>query len=63
MIEWDISEKVFGSTTDNAKNIANPVKSLDMFNMPCIGHTLQYFRAGFGFKDAWQVAKDCRALP
>ena len=41
MIKWDISEKVVGSTTDNAKNIANVVKTLDMFNMPCIGHTLQ----------------------
>ena len=41
MIEWDISEKVAGSTTDNAKNIANAVKTFDMFNMPCIGHTNQ----------------------
>ena len=41
MIEWDISEKVVGSTTDNAKNIANAVKTLDMFNMSCIGHTNQ----------------------
>ena len=41
MTEWDISEKVVGSTTDNAKNIANAVKTLDMFNTPCIGHTLQ----------------------
>ena len=64
MIEWAISEKVVGITTDNAKNIANEGKTLHMFNMPSTGHTLQLsvlvFHAGFGFKDAWQVANDCR---
>lgn len=41
MMEWDISEKVVGSSTDNAKNITSAMKTLDIFNMPCIGHTLQ----------------------
>ena len=33
-----MAEKVVGSTTDNAKNIANAVKTLDT---TCIGHTNQ----------------------
>ena len=30
-----------GFCTGNGKNTVNAVKSLDMFNMPCVGHTLQ----------------------
>ena len=41
MTEWDIRDKVVGSSTDNAKNIVNAMKCLDIFNMPCVGHTLQ----------------------
>ena len=41
MIEWNIKDKVVGSSTDNGKNIVNAMKILGIFNMPCVGHTLQ----------------------
>ena len=41
MTEWKILSKVVGSSTDNARNIGNAMRILGIFNMPCIGHTLQ----------------------
>ena len=41
MMEWKILSKVVGSSTDNARSIANAMQTLGIFNMPCIGHTLQ----------------------
>ena len=41
MTEWKILSKVVGSSTDNARNIGNAMRNLGIFNMPCIGHTLQ----------------------
>ena len=33
--------KMDGCCTGNGKNTVNPFKSVDMFNIPCVGHTLQ----------------------
>ena len=35
------TEKVVAVATDNAKNMINTISDLDLFNFPCIGHTLQ----------------------
>ncbi|GAB5584380.1 zinc finger BED domain-containing protein 4 [Prionailurus iriomotensis] len=43
-IEWGISSKVFGATTDGGKDIAKACSLLDIsVQMPCLGHT---FNAG-----------------
>ena len=41
MDDWGIQSKSVGSTTDNGTNITNAMKILDLFNMSCVGHTLQ----------------------
>ena len=41
MTEWKILSKAVGSSTDNARNIANAMQTLGIFNMPCIGHIYQ----------------------
>ena len=41
MSKWGIIDKVVRSTTDDARNISNAMKLLIVFNMPCVGHTLQ----------------------
>ena len=41
MTEWNLEKKMDGCCTGNGKNTVNAVKSLDMFNIPCVGHTLQ----------------------
>ena len=40
--DWNINiEKVVAVVTDNAKNMVNAISELDLFNFPCIDHTLQ----------------------
>ena len=39
--EWNISDKVFGSTTDNGQNIVNAIGLLGLQHFPCLAHTLQ----------------------
>ena len=39
--EWELDDKVFGMTTDNAKNVKNAVDNLGYTHFGCIGHTLQ----------------------
>ena len=41
IIEWEIDGKIFGITTDNAKNVTNAVVTLDYIHFGCIGHTPQ----------------------
>ena len=41
IIEWEIDGKIFGITTDNAKNVTNAVVTLDYTHFGCIGHTPQ----------------------
>ena len=41
MFKWGIQNKVIESTTDSARNITNAMKNLNIFNIPCVGHTLQ----------------------
>ena len=56
--DWNINnEKVVAVVTDNAKNMVNAISDLDLFNLPCIGHTLQ-----LGVKKAFDVPKVHSAL-
>jgi len=58
LCDWNIdAAKVVAVVTDNAKNMVNTVNELDMFNFPCIGHTLQ-----LGIKKALDVPKVHTAL-
>ena len=41
MFKWGIQNKVIGNTTNSARNITNAMKNLNIFNIPCVGHTLQ----------------------
>ena len=38
---WNVGEKLCGSTTGNGMNIINAMKILGVLNFPCMGHTLQ----------------------
>ena len=38
---WNIANKVFGATTDNAANIVNAAGLLKIEHFPCFAHTLQ----------------------
>ena len=40
MKEWEIRETVVGASTDNGSNIVKAVREMDLFNMPCVGHTV-----------------------
>ena len=46
------TEKIVEVVTDNARNMLNVISELDLFNFPCIGHTLQ-----LGVKKAFDVPK------
>ena len=51
--DWNIdTEKIVAVVTDNARNMLNTISELDLFNFPCIGHTLQ-----LGVKKAFDVPK------
>ena len=51
--DWNIdTEKVVAVVTDNARNMVNAISELDLFNFPCIGHTLQ-----LGVKKGFDVPK------
>ena len=51
--DWNIdTEKVVAVVTDNARNMVNAISELDLFNFPCIGHTLQ-----LGVKKSFDVPK------
>ena len=51
--DWKIdTDKVIAVVTENAKNMTNAISELDLFNFPCIGHTLQ-----LGVKRAFDVPK------
>ena len=39
--DWNVGEKLCGSTTDNGRNIINAMEILGVLNFPCMGHTLQ----------------------
>ena len=39
--QWNITDKVVASTTNNASNIIKAMRNLSILNMPCVGHTLQ----------------------
>ena len=40
--DWKLTGKVYGFSTDNCKNIVNAaVEHLEVFHLPCIGHTFQ----------------------
>ena len=39
--EWELDGKVFGITSDNAKNVKNAVDNLGYTHFGYIGHTLQ----------------------
>ena len=39
MDQWNITDKVVASTTDNASNIIKAMRNLSILNMPCVGHT------------------------
>ena len=41
MDQWNITDKVVASTTDNASNNIKAKYNLSILNMPCVGHTLQ----------------------
>ncbi len=41
LCQWNIQEKVVASTTDNARNISNAMRNLNILSIPCVGHTLQ----------------------
>ena len=40
MKDWEIRQRVVGTSTDNASNIIKAVREMGLFNMPCVGHTL-----------------------
>lgn len=50
--EWDISNKVFGATTDIGQNIVNAIDLLDLEHFPCLAHTLQ-----LAIKKAYTIPK------
>ncbi|XP_053562410.1 LOW QUALITY PROTEIN: E3 SUMO-protein ligase ZBED1 [Bombina bombina] len=57
-IEWGISAKVFGATTDYSKDITKACSLLDIpVDMPCLGHTLN-----IGIQQAFQLPKLCGLL-
>ncbi|KAM6149275.1 E3 SUMO-protein ligase ZBED1-like [Rhynchocyon petersi] len=57
-IEWGISAKVFGATTDYGKDVAKACSLLDIpVHMPCLGHT---FNAAI--QRAFQLPKLCALL-
>ena len=40
--DWGLSEKLYGATTDNARNIRNAVVDImQVMHLGCVGHTLQ----------------------
>ena len=41
MDQWNITDKVVASTTDNASNMTKAMRNLNLLNVPCVGHTLQ----------------------
>jgi len=56
--DWEIeTEKTVAVVTDNAKNMVNAISNLDLFNFPCIGHTLK-----LGVKKMFDVPKFHAAL-
>ena len=40
MKEWEICETAIGTSTDNGSNIVKAVREMDLFSVPCVGHTL-----------------------
>ncbi|XP_072811984.1 E3 SUMO-protein ligase ZBED1 [Vicugna pacos] len=52
-IEWGVSSKVFGATTDGGKDVAKACSLLDIaVQMPCLGHTFDA-----GIQQAFQLPK------
>ena len=40
--KWDIRDRIYGATTDNAQNIRNAITDImELHHLGCIGHTLQ----------------------
>ena len=40
MMDWEISDKIVGTSTDNGSNIIKAVRDIGSFSMPCVGQTL-----------------------
>lgn len=63
-IQWNIKDKVVGSSKDNGKNVINAV-GIFQYTL-CWTHTsivcAEVFSAGCSFKDVKQVVKYCRTL-
>lgn len=57
MKEWEIRETVVGTSTDNGSNIIKAVKEMGLFNMPCVGHTLN-----LAVKKSFEINRVARAL-
>ena len=41
VVEWELSEKLTGMTTDNARNFVAAAEQLPYLRLPCVAHSLQ----------------------
>ena len=42
LADWNLLEKLYGATTDNARNVRNAVVDImQVVHLGCVGHTLQ----------------------
>ena len=57
MKEWGIRQTVIGTSTDNGSNIIKAVRDMGLFNMPCVGHTLN-----LAVKKSFEIDRITRAL-
>ena len=64
VMEWDLSTKLQGISTDNGRNIVNAVKeNLCWKHIPCFGHTLQLaIKSGLDLPTVSALATRCRKL-
>ena len=57
MMDWEIRDKIVGTSTDNGSNIIKAVRDMGLFSMPCVGHTLN-----LAIKKSFEINRVARAL-
>ena len=61
--EWDISDKLSASTTDNARNVVKAVEISGWSRIPCFAHTLQLaIQTGLALPAVSEVLAKCRKI-